>query len=497
LFLAVQKLAPSVSAPSLHNYGQGIMDKLFAAKTEKSLDVIEEMDNLMKAANPGSIIGRTADGKEVYSHEGDPDQPADPLKKKQAKKASAAKKGPQEPEEEETDQEGEGSHGHHSARALAHLQAAQAHASAAHSAKKVDEAKEHKGTVNQARQMSEAAMASTGKDPMAKSMACTKDLAEAMYSSHSDVTAWAGQFYGTPLYVGALQCLKASLAAAKLLETHHANSKGWQERDSLSGAQRDTYEAQREKIGKPIKDLNQACHAQKTGLEGKLLDHKITQAQAAGMSKSMGRRIALSLSPVELRADLNKSISSMVLDFKKSDRVISKNNLDVNLDSEQVYLDLLEKGGELGGQAAGIREDGRQRLAALRGERLEKATIYAGENDAGGSRGGDLRETVARAQCRTEMIDLDTANNRGQGGLPAWFADSYNDLSPEAKILVRQGLGGPLDTGWQKGRGEGAPLQVIDDSDLYTRAVMQGGQPGEHQSALRLFAQGQGREEPK
>lgn len=394
-------------------------------KMDKSMDVIEEMDKLIKAAAQPVV---------------EPKKPTDPLqKKKSAKSKKPDQAPPKSKDKDEDEDEGEGTHEHHAGRALAHLQAAQAHASAAHSAKKVEAAKEHKTVVGAAKQMSEAAAAPDAADQsMNKSM-----LAKALYPT-SDVISWAGQFYGTPLYGTAVAAVRAG----------------------LSGDQ--------------------------TELQELLVAHKV--AQATDLSKSIDTQ---GFTPEELREDLNKSIAAMV-GVLREPVIATKNNLQINMTAEESYLGELEKGGAcIGRQSAGIPEDGRQRLAALRGERFEKATIHQGEHDAGGSRGGDMRETVARAQQFQQTVELDGANNSGQGGLDEWFRDAWGKLSPEEQMSTNAPVGGPVVTGWKKGMGADESLHVIDDDDVYTRAVIQGGQHGEHQSAIRLAYQGDGRENPK
>lgn len=464
--------------------------------TRKSLDVIAEMEALVKAAQPGEIIGRTADGKEVYGLE-------DKLQKPPAKKskksvppgqaAAATQKPPAkkiDPEEEEND--GEGSHDHHADRALAHLQAAQAHASAAHSAKKVEEAKEHKGTVANARKMSEAAM-SDPKKGLEKSLLTTRDLRKAMYP-RSDVIGWAGQFYGTPLHVQALEHLKQIRVLDKEEAEFEATSKPWREVDDMPRQAREEYRRKRDQARKPLEKRRGELEAAQCTLEGRLIDHHLNQARA--MNKSVLQKSEVLPSPEAFRACLNKSIVTMV-QASRSPQIARKNNLLIDMGAEDTVVNALEKGGAcIGRQAAGIQEDGRNRLLGMRQERMEKATIYQGEWDAHGSRGGDLREPVARAQCSQEMVEMDPAGNRGQGGLNSWFADAWSQLSDEAKMQTRQGMRGPLATGWQKGMGSDESLTIIDDSNPYSKAVYHG-QPGEHQSAVRLAYQGNGRENLK
>jgi hypothetical protein len=573
-------------------------------ETEKAMDVIEEMDKLIKAAQPGSIIGRTADGKEVYS------QDADPLRKKKgggavkqqaakpaAGKPAAAGQKPAKPGEEE-DEDGEGSQDHHRDRALAHLQAAQAHASAAHSAKKVEEAKEHKTVVAGAREASEAAMAdpevkkagegsrggtvightrggkpiyaSTGSDHhqkmiehhtkqmrmkkqstmqrsdhryardqhkeakdlhdriavdkergidvsgsihdranvrsaqanhstasahgmprdvkesawLGKSLITKADLSKGLYP-RSDVTSWAGQFYGTPLYTEALRCLKEEIELDRQSAELSKKEMGWSAIQELPRSKRETQRAKEDKAREPLRKKRDALSAKRCGLEEKLIDHRIEEAER--MNK--------------LRAQLNKSIVTMVQALREP-VIATKNNLRINMTSEEAVLNHLEKGAVVDGQAAGLREDARHRLLGMRGERMTKSyggtaggTIYQGEHDAHGSRGADFRETVARAQVHGDMVELDGAGNAGNGGLDEWFRDAWGKLDPEQAAASKPGAMRPKATGWQKGESPGdQPIGVIDDDDPYTRAVLKGGQVGEHQSALRMAYQGNGRE---
>lgn len=387
-----------------------------AATTEKSMSLMDEFDKLEKAAK-GTVIGRTADGKEVYAagieaeEHGvdDPGTPEDESKKgpqpppKPGQQAAPPQPG-QEPAPEEDEEEeggagaippgaasqkggappagppqaqegpqdaagdaegdtGEGSHGHHAKQALAHLQAAQAHASAAHSAKKVAEAKEHGQVVQNAKEMS--AQAANG-------------------------------------------------------------------------------------MGQPMEQNGQQPPPQKG-------EKQVPQ------------------------------------DIKKSFR---KNNLHIDLSAEDQVLALLDQQGTaIGAQQCSHPYDGRHHLLGMRGERLDKATIYQGEYE--GPRGGDMRESVARAQGMAEMIEIDDAGNMGNGGLDEWYRDAWGRLSTEEKSQARQGMAGPLATGWQKGMGGDESVTIIDDDNVYNRAIIKGGQHGEHQSAIRLAYQGEGREDPK
>lgn len=477
---------------------------------DKSGGMLDELELLQKAAS-GKIIGRTSDGKEVYAHKAevsdddDEDKPQ-PAKAPPGKDAKGPQAGPpagkQPPgakDEAEADGDGgtdEGSHGHHSARALAHLQAAQAHASAAHSARKLDEAKDHKKTVANAKQMSAAAAGAASTPPgaaaMEKSVTKAGDgsllthdmLRKAMYGS-SDVTGWAGQFYATPMYVEALGLLKKKLKVRQEYKAHDKARISWSEQDNWSRKQRDDYADKRNKDRDAIRAKEAALEELCCALEEKLLDHKIEQAKAMGKA----------LSPEFLRDDLNKSITRMV-GAAREPVIRHKNNLAINMTAEDQVLEQLEKGG-LGVQAAGMPDpDGLTRLQNLR-----KATIYQGEHGVdsryGETRGADFRESVARGEKWGDMIELDDAGNHGQGGLPEWFQDAWSKLTPEEQMAANAPLGGPVGTGWKKGMGADESVTIVDDDNPYQKARITGGHPAEHQSSIRVLYQGNGRQDPK
>lgn len=120
----------------------------------------------------------------------------------------------------------------------------------------------------------------------------------------------------------------------------------------------------------------------------------------------------------------------------------------------------------VGGQHAGLYDvNGAARLEAMR-KGVAGGTIYQGEHDAGGSRGGDYRELVARAQVAEETEHDDPAGNRGNGGLAQWFADAWDGQSDVNVPLGFRGFRKALD----------APLEVVDD-DPTARARQ--GQAGE------------------
>jgi len=325
-----------------------------------------------------------------------------------------------DPKAKPTDEEDEanepGSHDHHKDRALAHLQAAQAHATAAHSAKKVEAAKEHKQVVDAAEQASQAAVSDTpdGKEPVAKG---------GFYGDN--LTRWADQFMGNAeLHEQALKLVRDRMVL-------DAQRPKWADTaESLKARQ--AHEAKSQKLRDEM-----------DAVEKRYLDFRIKEAETRNkMSKS---------GPTLVRPEED-------IGFHKSQIV--------HHHAEDAVLEHLEGGAVIGGQLAGLRHDGRSRLLGMRGERMTKGgvaggTVYQGEHNA--PRGGDMRETVARAQSYAETVQLDPDETRGQGGLPEWWEDAWHE-NPEVKVPV--GLEGSR--GFAKG--QTPAVNVIDDSDPVTKA---------------------------
>jgi hypothetical protein len=155
-----------------------------------------------------------------------------------------------------------------------------------------------------------------------------------------------------------------------------------------------------------------------------------------------------------------------------------KNNIRVDLSAENTILEGLENGTyEIGGQSAGLKEDGRNRLLGMREERLNKGgiaggTIYQGEHS--GPRGCDDRESVARAQCYADMIEIDGAGNQGQGGLGSWFRDAWGG---QLKVNVPVGA-----TKVIKAAAPG--VHIIDDVDDPYQKALATARPTESQAGI-------------
>lgn len=324
-----------------------------ASQASTAANVHKSEQTNMEKGFAQKVIGQTADGQKVFALAQPAKPPAKPGAAKPAAKPAgppaakatpaaaakpaAGKPGAGKPGAEEAE-DGPGSHDYHRNQALAHLQAAQAHAGAASSAKKVAEAKEHKGTVEAAERASAA-----------------------------------------------------------------------------------------------------------------------TQATATPMAKS------------------------------QQPEMFIKNNLQMNLSAEDEVLSLLNGGSPIGRQAAAFALDGRPGLLGMRGERLQKSgTMYQGEHEAFGSRGGDMREAVARAQELEEMVQLDDPERtQGEGGLKEWFTDAYDPTSGDQVI--------PLDMGPAFLAKSNDTITVLDDSDPVVRAGLMNHQ-ADNQAGIRMAYQGRARD---
>jgi hypothetical protein len=180
---------------------------------------------------------------------------------------------------------------------------------------------------------------------------------------------------------------------------------------------------------------------------------------------------------------------------ESTQRVISKGGVDVHMGTDDEIVKYLE-GAEIGTVSSALVDTGgRARLAGLRGERFEKASaetdpgdvaggpVYQGEWD--GPRGGDMRETIARAKVQLETVEDDPAGNHGQGGLAEWFRDSYGG---QAEVNAPVGMG--------KIVRKSEEFTVVDDDDPYHKALRQA-DTRDGSAGMRMAYQGDGRENRK
>jgi hypothetical protein len=118
-----------------------------------------------------------------------------------------------------------------------------------------------------------------------------KSLCKGLYGGR--ITEWADQFYGTPVYADALQCLKDRTKCEKDMDAVRASRKSWEELEEMPKSEREvtrkkqaqemqSHYKRREKIDKRMLEL-----------EEKLLDHKISEAKAGNpaLGKSLSKAV--------------------------------------------------------------------------------------------------------------------------------------------------------------------------------------------------------------
>ena len=296
-----------------------------------------------------------------------------------------------------------------------------------------------------------------------------------------DVAGWASQFMGTPLYEDALKLLRSQMATARDHDLERKEMPTWSELDNMSKDKREKTRALQNKVLDRHRKTMAQLDIDRDALEMRLIDHKIT--------RSARERQALDKSRRE-QDSLRKSGHAPAQRREKA-TVLAKGNMEIRIDGgdEDEMLKALEEGRTvIGAGADSIRQDGRHLLLGKRGTRLSKSgaggTIFQGEHDAQGSRGGDLREQVARAEEFVNMREDDPAGTAGNGGLESWFRDAWSPLDPTQRVPAN--MGGPKTNGWQKSDPES--VRILDDSTPYGRASVQ--RPQEHASAVRQLAQG-------
>ena len=501
-----------------------------AGEVGKSMSVLDQFDELIKAA--GGKIGKglpfppaksgsgsTLPGEEKLQKKGG--KPFPP--KAQAKNAKAAE------DDEDGDEDGAGTLDHHKGQALAHLQAAQAHATAAQSAKKVEEAKDHKNAVSAAQAASEATLSGAGGSEVEKSggegsrgghiighhpdgkpiYESSKAVKEALraHNSGKEFPSF-NEGYNTSMKLGSAKArgMMKRIASDKHgifgggkgkisqkdLDAHLRvlASKSASQKVEKSGGEgsRGGKILGHTSSGKPI--YGSANHPDHASFSGE--DHKAAEALHRGKQRSIFESAISKYeqSPEGKRRGVTThkdALGAMTADQRDQadhhgkqanehmfagNKSIRKGDLRIDINSEDAALELLEKGMVIGGQAA-------------RGGRLQKGgisggTIYQGEHDAMGSRGADHREEYARAQVLSEMVTLDEDGTEGNGGLPEWFQDSYKPSSDDVRV--------PLGMGALPDVVKSDDYQVIDDSDPYTRAINRS--TPDHSSSAALFFRG-------
>jgi len=117
------------------------------------------------------------------------------------------------------------------------------------------------------------------KAELRKSLISFRGLRKGLYNR---VTEWAGQFMGTPLYVEALRCLKEKAQCDKEAEATRAKHKSWRELEELPRSRRQEMRKKQDKAMDVHHQRSSKILAKMDGLEERLLDHQIAEAERMG-----------------------------------------------------------------------------------------------------------------------------------------------------------------------------------------------------------------------
>lgn len=127
-----------------------------------------------------------------------------------------------------------------------------------------------------------------------------EDLAKSFYFSGKRITEWSDQFYSnTGLEAQALQCVKDMIACQKKWDTHHKAQKPYRDIEDMPRKQREAYRDKQSKARNVISKEEDAVRLRMRGLEEKLVDYRIKEA--------------------EVRQSLGKGGVEMLADFAKGD----------------------------------------------------------------------------------------------------------------------------------------------------------------------------------
>jgi hypothetical protein len=444
---------------------------------KKSMNILDEFDALIKAADPktkkglpfpppnarkapgngkGKVIGRTADGKEVYAM--DPTADADPLRKK---------KPGQDDEEEQSEP---GTTDHHKDRALAHLQAAQAHASAASSAKKVEEGADHKEAVSAAQEASEATMVEDQeKKKPAFTMTkgglpvdlCSADDACLDILEKGDVLG--RQVEAMPDVFGPERL--AAMRGERLVKGGGEGSRGGKIVGHTAS-------------GKPIYGSSGNDHADRhyghADEHRDMTMHHKKQKEGYQYADLKGSGKARGMHSVAAKTHEAADAAHREAIHGDPEKVKRAHKLSISAARATMQVEAHEASNNLGQTA--------KKSLTKSANHVAGGTIHQGEYDRQGSREGDYREEYMRAVSLQETVQLDHDKTQGNGGLPEWFRDSWNQNSADP---VNVPLNMPAQrTGILKA--VDSPMVIIDDSTARGRALF-GGRPGERNGASIAF----------
>jgi hypothetical protein len=123
------------------------------------------------------------------------------------------------------------------------------------------------------------------------------DMLKALYGMRREVTEWANQFHGSPMYTEALECLRDNMALEARVADMRKNQKSWREIDDMPRSKRAKERERQSKQDAAMDKERETIAARMTKLEVQLVDHRIKEAKDQAkrekdqtMSKSMDDR---------------------------------------------------------------------------------------------------------------------------------------------------------------------------------------------------------------
>lgn len=288
------------------------------------------------------------------------------------------------------------------------------------------------------------------------------DLCKSLYS-RDDVIGWAGQFYGTPLYIDALNCLKEESEIDQNRKKIINSQMSWDELQELPAKQRQKQREKQDKALEPIRKKESLLADKKLNLENRLIDHKIEEAKKFGKSF---------LGPDDLRESFNHSIISMIKSLPPNGKPGSSKTPPKGYpESKKQYADPFKKFKiELGEQSGlpSVEKSMPQSEIMMFGSvpiiiggndhfietlinghptelgahasgrpSLKKGTIS--QNESLSPAGGDFREVIARANLSDEIVVLDQDGTNGNGGLIEWWNEKIK-INEVERVPVGQGM---------------------------------------------------------
>lgn len=245
---------------------------------------------------------------------------------------------------------------------------------------------------------------------------------KSIFPGSTAVDAWASQFAGTPLYVGALELLKRGLDLTERREKWENTEVEYDVRDQWTGQKREAYREQRSNQRLAFRDEEADIRSEMAAMGKKLIDHRLAQAHAQKVEKAM---------------------------------VYYKEGMTVDTQADME----IEKSMEDGSLQVGVMPRHyapRSMAKPYQRDNLIKGTIFPGEYRMP----PDSRdnETANREATLQQTVESDQGGGQGNGGLAEWYRESYDG---QTQVNI------PIDH--RQMFVEPAPIEVLPDDPLTVR----------------------------